>query len=129
MCRLLNVVPDQVDAIKQAATIPLCACWASWADSLPIGRERHPAVANTIVARLEEHPHTTCLNAAADVADRLAEVPGFVVPSWSALARGVRPPPRGPEDFEPGAQLSGWQLVPHGTGLPSGATLPTSLGQ
>ena len=69
-------------------------------------RER-PAVADTIVARLEEHPHTTCLNAAA--ADRLAGVPGFVVPSWSALARGVRPPPRGPEDFEPGAQWSGWQ--------------------
>ena len=49
------------------------------------------------------------MNAAADAADRLAGVPGFVVPSWSALARAVRPPPRGPEDFEPGAQRSGWQ--------------------
>ena len=37
-------------------------------------RERHPAVADTIVTRLEEHPHTTCLNAAADAADRLAGV-------------------------------------------------------
>ena len=41
--------------------------------------------------------------------NRLAGVPGFVVPCRSALARGVRPPPRGPEDFEPGAQRSGWQ--------------------
>ena len=57
--RLLNVVPDQVDAIKQAATIPLvlgglglrsavrtslCVYWASWADSLPMIRERHPSL-------------------------------------------------------------------------------------
>ena len=65
---------------------------------------------------MEEHPHTTCLNAAVDAADRLAGVLGFVVRSWSALVRGVRPPPRGPEDFER-------------TGFSSDAALPTSLGQ
>ena len=59
MCRLVDVVPDQVDTIKQAATIPLVlggldlrsVVQASWTESLPMVRERHPAVADTTVPR------------------------------------------------------------------------------
>ena len=34
---------------------------------------------------------------------------GFEVPSWSALAAGLRPLPRNPEDHEPGCPRQGWQ--------------------
>ena len=33
----------------------------------------------------------------------------FEVPQWRALEAGLRPPPREPEEFEPGCQRAGWQ--------------------
>ena len=53
---------------------------------------------------------TQCLGAAATAARNLAGTHGFEPPSWTALALGARPPPREPDDYEPGAQRLGWQL-------------------
>ena len=64
---------------------------------------RHPEVAAQVIAQLEGHPHGHSLRAAADAAHRLVGVRGFEVPSWRALAAGLRPP-RDPEEYK-----SGWQ--------------------
>ena len=56
---------------------------------------------------------------------------GFVVPSWSALARGVRPPQEDQRLRTRGTpeRMAARGLVPHGTGFPSDAALLISLGQ
>ena len=67
LCRIMNIVPGQIhELVKDIITIPLSiggmgfrsahrtsppAYWASWADSLPMIRERHLEVARTIIDR------------------------------------------------------------------------------
>ena len=51
-------------------------------------------------------------------ARELAGVEGFEVPTWEALAHGLRPPTRHFEDHEPGGTRHGWQhrailMLPH----------------
>ena len=48
--------------------------------------------------------HSPCLDVAVEASRILVGVSGFAPPSWEGLANGVRPPPRQPEDFEPGTQ-------------------------
>ena len=85
------------------------AYWASWADCLPMMQERHPEVAREFETRLEAGVETTCLGAVATASRNLAGTHGFEPPSWTVLALGARPPPREPDDHEPGAQRLGWQ--------------------
>ena len=47
---------------------------------------------------------------AAQSADQLRGLEGFVVPSWADLAAGVRPNLRNAEDVEPASFRTGWQL-------------------
>ena len=83
------------------------ACWASWADCLAMLSERHPEVAQLMVDELEGVPRTSCLEAAAS--RELTGVCDFEPPTWHALAQGVRPASREPEDFEPACCRDGWQ--------------------
>ena len=85
------------------------AYWASWADCLAMISERHPEVAQLMVEELEGAPRTSCLEAAASAARELTGVCDFDLPTWHALAQGVRPASREPEDFEPGCCRDGWQ--------------------
>ena len=85
------------------------AFWASWADSLGMIHQRHPDVAAQLVRQLEGHPATPSLQAAAAAARSLSRVRALEIPSWAALARGQRPAPRQPDEFEPGCDRSGWQ--------------------
>ena len=55
---------------------------------------------------VSEAEHLRC---AALAARRLDGVQDFEIPSWRALMEGARPPPRDPEDDEPGSQWQGWQ--------------------
>ena len=66
---------------------------------------RHPGIAARIIRELDGQPNS--LRAA--VAHRLSGVRGFVVSSWTALAAGLRPPPRDQEDENPIRDKSGWQ--------------------
>ena len=52
---------------------------------------------------------TPCLESASRAAAAFDGTDGFEVPSWSALAAGLRPLPRNPEDHEPGCPRQGWQ--------------------
>ena len=77
LCAILRVSVDGCgEPARSTATLPLslgglglrsaqrssvAAYWASWADALPMIQERHPAVADQIVHRLEGFPDSPCL--------------------------------------------------------------------
>ena len=42
------------------------AKWASWMDTMPVIRKRHPEIAERLVAEFERGPHTPFLRAAVD---------------------------------------------------------------
>ena len=104
---ILKIPEDLVGNLhKTAATLPLSkgglglrsavrtsvpAHWASWADVLPMIRDRHPAVATMIVNALENDTASPCLGAASRAAQDLDGVEDFEVPQWRALAAGLRP--------------------------------------
>ena len=124
MCNILTV-PTRPESVAQAsATLPLAmgglglrsaertrwpAYWASWADTLPMIRERHPEVAELIVYYLEGGAISPCLGSACRAATTVDGVDGFEVPSWSALIAGQRPPMMEVEDRECGVPRLGWQ--------------------
>ena len=122
---LLDISPNLCDCVaKQCATLPLVpgglglrsavrtrllAHWASWADCLPMIKARHPEVAASMVEGLQRVDTTECLRAVARAAEELSRLPGFVLPSWEALANVARSPVREPDQHEPGCQRAGWQ--------------------
>ena len=77
------------------------------ADCLSVWK-RYPDIVAAFVAQLEgvtEAEHLRCAVFAARILDGIQ---GFEIPSWGALVEGARPPPRDPEDHEPGSQRQGW---------------------
>ena len=121
LCRLLGTDVQNARS-QEVASVPLsmgglgfpsatrtrqAACWASWAGSLSMIKQRHPTVAERILVALHnvEGPEST--RSAAIVAHQSAGVEGFEVPSWEALSDGLRP--HEPEDHEPGDVKHGWQ--------------------
>ena len=125
LCNILGIHHDQCEAtVRTSSTLSLSmgglglrsavrtsqtAYWVSWADILPMIQRRHSAVADLMVYHLEGAPRTPCLESASRAAAALDGTDGFEVPSWSALASGLRPLPRNPEDHEPGCPTQGWQ--------------------
>ena len=125
LCAILRVPVDGCgEPARNTATLPLslgglglrsaqrssvAAYWASWADALPMIQERHPAVADQIVHRLEGFPDSPCLGSASGAAGSLDGVRGWEVPSWSDLAAGLRPQIREPDTHEPECSRQGWQ--------------------
>ena len=96
--------------LRSALRTSKAAYWASWADCLAMISERHPEVAPPLmVDELEGALGTSCLEAVASVARELTGVCDFDPPTWHALAPGVRPASREPEDCEPGCSRDGWQ--------------------
>ena len=61
-----------------------------------------------IVDALESDPATPILSAVVEAA-RAVQVGNFEPPSWASLSHGARPPPREPDEFEPGCSRRGWQ--------------------
>ena len=95
--------------LRSAVRTSVPAYWASWADCMPMIRERHPQVAEQFAASLEGHPDTPHLREAAAAVRSLHGVMRFEPPSWVAVATGARPEAREPEDYEPGSVRAGWQ--------------------
>ena len=69
--------------------------------------QKRPRIADEMVYQLEGMTQSPSLTAAKSAAAELDQF--FDVPQWSALATGLRPPPRKPEQQEPGAPRQGWQ--------------------
>ena len=123
-CAVVQISPDQPEDVVEAASLPMVlggvglrsavrvsepAYWASWMDTMPVIRKRHPEIAERLVAEFERGPHTPFLRAAVDAQRSLTGTLGFEPPSWQAAALGARPLPREPDDFEPGCVRQGWQ--------------------
>ena len=116
LCQLLHVDPSQneevilsASGLHNAARTSVSAYWASWADTLPMIRARHGAVADLFVRELEREPESPFLAAAAEAMRSLTGTMGFTPPSWQALSTGVRPATREPDEFELGGIRQGWQ--------------------
>ena len=71
-------------------------------------RARHPEIADEFLHELDGGTEAPCLAEAAQAARNLVGVMGFEPPTWHALAKGTRPPPPSPEDFEQGFRTV-WQ--------------------
>ena len=79
LCHILTVPTGPESVARASTTLPLAmgglglrsaertrwpACWASWADTLPMIRERHPEVADLIVYHLEGGASSPCVGSA-----------------------------------------------------------------
>ena len=111
LCEILNFLPEQCEAgARDKASLPLlmeglrfrsatrmrsAAFWASWADSLSMIWQRHPAVAGELVP---EGSGRKCQKT--DMASEPL--------SWRQLMAGKRLPPENQMSY-PGSQRSGWQ--------------------
>ena len=122
MCEILRVLLDTGVLARDTASLPLAlgglglrsavrsrqsAYWASWADTLPMVRMRHRAIAESFVEALVTGVCPVSLVEAEDCRRNLTGVMGFEPPSWPALAAGARPPP--PPLDDPGGWRTGWQ--------------------
>ena len=123
LCAILEVPVDTCNGVTRGrATLPLslggfglrtaerakvAACWASWADVLPMIQARHPAVAALIVQHLEGESWSPSMEVASRAATQLEGMAGFAVLQWSDLAGGLRPERQEPEDHEPGSSQAG----------------------
>ena len=94
--------------LRNAVRTSPSAYWASWSDSLPMIKARHPEVADSIL-HLMHQDGPPSLMAASRVVGELRGVSGFDPPSWQDLANGARPPFHDLEDQEPGVVRHGWQ--------------------
>ena len=65
------------------------AYYASWADSLPMVRQRHPDVADSIIMGLVRDP-ALCFRAVRDCEGQLRAA-GFEPPPWEDIAEGHEP--------------------------------------
>ena len=110
---LCNMMGISKDACTRSRFVTTCPWWsrsqkcpqnpASWADSLHMVQKRHPGVVGHLLTQLEGVPVGHSLTSASAAARSLD------IPSWRSLAAGARPPPRDPEDNEPGCPRQGWQ--------------------
>ena len=97
--------------LRSAVRGRIAAYWASWADTLPRIRERHPRIADLIGASLfpNRFLEGSCLQAAALCRDRLLDV-GFSAPEWGDVGKGQRLG-RAPENRDPTEPPFGWQCL------------------
>ncbi|CAK0864309.1 unnamed protein product, partial [Prorocentrum cordatum] len=110
-------------AAREVAQLPLClgglglrcaarmapaAWWDTWADCLPMLRERAPADRGHLLGpRRRRGQAPTGHRQAAEARRQLAQE-GCETPTWTALALGARPPPT--QDREMGERAHGWQF-------------------
>ena len=95
--------------LRSATRTRQSAFWGSWADALHMIHQRHPEVADRIVAGLSHPEGLPNLSGAAEAANCLRGVEDFEPPSWDELKLGARPQQFHEwDDHEPGG-VRGWQ--------------------
>ena len=96
--------------LRSATRTCTSAYWASWADALPMLRQRVPAHAWAVLQRLlgnDVFP-AACLEEVRQCAQDLRDS-GVVLPSWEDIWNGQKPQPPDEDDHEPGQWKHGWQ--------------------
>ena len=71
--------------LRSAIRTRVSACWASWADTLPMVRSRHPRIADIMVCHSEGVTQSPCLGAASNAA---AEFPSSL--RWQMVCAHLR---------------------------------------
>ena len=79
--------------LRSAQRVSPAAYWASWADSLPMIRERHPHAARIIQETLSnDNLHPDSMMGQVNMSARHLQACGFArMPTWHALSHGLRP--------------------------------------
>ena len=78
--------------LRSTGRCATAACWASWADALPMINQRNSSVADMVVARLSgDGAHDGCLAELHEAAGRLEREGFWWKPSWSYLQGRARP--------------------------------------
>ena len=93
--------------LRSARRLAPAACWASWADAMPMLQERVPDATEVLARELARMPVEGCLgelHTACGILDRQCVVNR---PSWEELLAGARPTP--PLVAEPREWQHGWQ--------------------
>lgn len=110
--RTLAFLPARLGGLGlyAAARLAPAAYWASWADALPVLRQRVPALAERLTAILSTAAAsgTTCLHEAAACGTHLDAQGWTARPPWDILLSGPRAPPP-LDEAEPGLFRHGWQ--------------------
>ena len=104
---LLLRTPCPLGGLGHASAVRVrpAAHWSSWADSLRMVRQRHPAIAECMVVGLEVDNPFTCFRSVRQCKRAVLDT-GLAIPHWQELADS--PPPR-EEDPEPSQPKAGWQ--------------------
>ena len=95
--------------IRSATRAAPCAYWASWADALPMLRQRNPVAASHLLRRLVQNDvdDIPCLRELQECRLQVVAAGFDSCPSWEALWDGARP--EQPNEPEPGEWRHGWQ--------------------
>ena len=93
--------------LRSATRCAESAFWASWADALPMIRERTPHVADMVVHAMVGGQPQGCLGELQEASTRLDREGFWWRPSWPELLHGKRPPQS--KTGEPGEWQHGWQ--------------------
>ena len=97
------------------------ACWAIWADCLPMVKARHSVIAEELLRFSDDQRGGIHVNSASSSRDQLIRM-GFLAPTWADVANGTRP--RRDDDWEdlPRSSTQGWQheAAEHSRRSPSG---------
>ncbi len=94
--------------LRSASRTYPAAYWASWADTLPEVKARHPQTASLLLDQLKLGADSQAPSIqAATASRRLLMSEGFQqCPTWEQLFEGQRPDP--PTSVEPGDWAHGW---------------------
>lgn len=95
--------------LRSAERTAPAAYWASWADALHMLHQRCPLICGVIVEELQEGPSTPCLVELQQAAKLLQQEGFALMPSWTELAEGARPPLR-QDASDAGEWSQGWQF-------------------
>ena len=94
-------------SLRNAERLRTTAYWSTWADTLPMIRERHPRVADHILVSLSQGGGGFHLEAAHESRDCLLRA-DVAVPEWGDVNRGQRPGSHQDDEF-PRFSRMGWQ--------------------
>ena len=117
----IRKLPPELDRAQKVASLPMrmgglglpsggrctrAACWASWADAIPMNSQRNPTVANSVVQNLSgaAAPEEDCLEQFHEYAQTLVREGCRWRPTWSELRTGIRTP----DDLVDGNTVGHW---------------------
>ena len=109
--RRLAMLPSRLGGfgLQCAARTALAACWAAWADALPVLHARRRDAAARCLAELTQGPASAaaCLRAAEEAGRLLDRTNWTGRPSWSDLLNNLRPAQCDLPEL--GKRCQGWQ--------------------